>query len=330
MPTAVTNTLTPSATNASDALMNYAHEALIQVPRLLSLGDRLSDSSTYGCFDRYYWHYRVLDFPNARFQESAWLLALLYSTPAPNNHYYQSDAIRDWAVAAIGYWAQCQRPDGSVDEVYPFEHSFVATAFSAFAVTETALLLNVSISEHVLYKAGQWLAAHNNMRVANQMAGACAALYNIYKLTNATQFKAAAEQKRAQLETLQEVGGYFLEYGGYDMGYLTIGLSYLTRYVEKSGDAVAAAMVEKGCLFAQQQLSSDGRYDYTNTSRHTQYFYPYAFLSEFLAQPESSAIHKHFTGIQEQKLITPGWLDDRFFIPLAIDFLDTYRQGTAI
>ena len=56
----------------------YKEIVLSQTPRILGLGDRNESSKTFGCFDRYYWHYKLLDISNARFQESTLLLALLY------------------------------------------------------------------------------------------------------------------------------------------------------------------------------------------------------------------------------------------------------------
>ena len=61
--------------------------ALETVPRVLGQCDRGAGSATAGCCDRTYWHYHILDFPNARFQEAGWLLALAYTSDLPGNAY---------------------------------------------------------------------------------------------------------------------------------------------------------------------------------------------------------------------------------------------------
>jgi hypothetical protein len=303
----------------------YAEKALAQVPRLLSLGDREPGSATYGCFDRYYWHYRILDFSNARFQEAAWLLALLYKYQLPGSSYHGKEKLRKWALAAVDFWAKAQRSDGSVDEVYPWEHSFVATAFTTFAVSEALLILGESGPQRALKRAGDWLASHDNPLVANQVAGAAAALYNLHLLTGEEKHAAAAQRQITRLLERQAGEGYFYEYGGFDMGYLSICLGYLVRYQAKSGDEKALNAIEKGITFSGEWVGPQGGYDYSQTSRHTQYIYPYAFLRE----PGRTLLERHLKGVAADSVVTPGWMDDRFCLPLTIDYLATYIGAVA-
>ena len=44
----------------------FAQEALAQIPKILTLGDRNPHSPTYGCFDRNFWHYKIIDFPSRK------------------------------------------------------------------------------------------------------------------------------------------------------------------------------------------------------------------------------------------------------------------------
>ena len=43
-----------------------ARRALDDVAKILTLQDRNPHSPTYGCFDRNYWHYRIIDFPSGK------------------------------------------------------------------------------------------------------------------------------------------------------------------------------------------------------------------------------------------------------------------------
>jgi len=303
----------------------YLETAALMVPRVLTLGDRDSDSPTFGCYDRYHWHYQSLDFANARFQEAAWLLACLYTYPYNGSLYYHNPHVKQWALSAIAFWGQIQKKDGSFDEVYPFEHSFVSTAFSTFAVTEAILILDTTDFNASVEKAATWLMHHNNYRVANQMAGTAAALYNAYLITQKTTYKNAAQHKLEKLAQLQDESGYFIEYGGYDMGYLSIGLSYLTRYFEKSQNELAYTMIQKAIAFAKTKVNNTGTYDYSQTSRHTQYLYPYGFLHD----PEKVIINSHLNGLRQNRVVSPLVMDDRFFIPLTVDYFTTFLKANA-
>ena len=63
----------PAPLSAHDAL---ACRALADIPKILTLQDRTPVSPTYGCFDRAYWHYRMMDFPCGMSQEFVLPLAL--------------------------------------------------------------------------------------------------------------------------------------------------------------------------------------------------------------------------------------------------------------
>ena len=43
-----------------------AAAALADIPKILTLQDRNPHSPTYGCFDRNYWHYKIIDFPRGK------------------------------------------------------------------------------------------------------------------------------------------------------------------------------------------------------------------------------------------------------------------------
>src|SRR5882724_7800684 len=94
----------------------YAVKAISQVPRLLSQLDRNPFSSTYGSFDRSYWHDKSSDFSNADAQLGAHTLALLYQHDFPENPYKGQPWIKEWAIASLVFWAGLQHSDGTFDE----------------------------------------------------------------------------------------------------------------------------------------------------------------------------------------------------------------------
>ena len=53
----------------------FVREALAQIPKILTLLDRNPHSPTYGCFDRNFWHYKIIYFPSGMSQEFVYPLA---------------------------------------------------------------------------------------------------------------------------------------------------------------------------------------------------------------------------------------------------------------
>lgn len=298
----------------------YRDKSLMQVPRILGFIDRNEFSKTYGCADRYYWHYKFHDFSNARFQEVALLLSLLYKFNFDGNQFFSNEKILNWAKAAIKFWADIRNSDGSVNEAYPFERSFCATSLSTYAVTEALIVL--SLNERLqLEKTGLWLKRNDNIEVSNQMAGAVLSLYNIYLLTNDVEFKYAAEKKAIMLIRNQDEHGYFLEYGGGDIGYQTLTLSLLIKYYHKSQSSFVFEPIKKGIEAVERMISNNGSFDYMHTSRNTQFLYPYCFTIF-----KSRVINKHLNGLKKNIILEPGWLDDRYVIHLATDYLQSYLE----
>jgi len=294
----------------------YKNIVLSQIPRVLSLMDRNKDSDTYGCFDRPYWHYKTIDFPNSRLQEGILLLALLYKNNFKGNLYYNKNKVLEWCKASINFWSKIQDKDGSFSEVYPHEHSFIATSFTAYAITEAMLMLKLKPNKAV-EKAGNWLIRNENLLVSNQMAASVAALNNIYLLTNKTKYKIASRKKLNKLMNLKK-DNYFLEYKGYDFGYLSICLGYLHDYFLKTKDESIKNSIEKANNFILKHLDKDGNYDNRKTSRGTQYLY--------IKGLDGRIRNKHMNGLKGNKIINPSWMDDRFFIPLLIDYLQAYLE----
>ena len=163
----------------------FSRKTMGLIPRFIGFLDRDENSESYGCFDRYYWLYRQKDFPNIRFQECAYLFALLYSYDFPGNKYFNKKILFEWTKASINYiYNSIARRDGSFDELYPNERSFCGTSFTTYLITEAAILLAIDIPNNIR-KTGQWLLKNNNTELTNQMAASVMALYNIYLIKEA-------------------------------------------------------------------------------------------------------------------------------------------------
>ncbi|HLD12929.1 MAG TPA: hypothetical protein VJB87_05050 [Candidatus Nanoarchaeia archaeon] len=290
----------------------YLDVVLAEMPRLLGLIDRNPLSKTFGCADRQFWLYRTVDFAGARYQEACLTLALLYQLKEVRNPYYHNPQVLSWIKAMLDFWSSLVRSDGSVDEWYPFEHSFVATAFSLAAVTEVVLLLPELQSSQLLKKVklvGSFLLGRTELRVQNQLTGALLALYNVFLLTNDSKFESAVFRKVARLEKLQSVEGWFSEYGGADVGYLSLAVDYLAKLYWKSRDMNVLVMAQKACQFLWRVMPPVAVQGGDVGSRNTEYLIPSGF--ELLPGREADAL-SGFVREQLSGLVNPSSLDDRY------------------
>lgn len=290
--------------------------SLILLERFLGLCDRNPERPTFGLFDRAFWCYKLLDLANARYQEAALHLALAAPLAAPE----AKGALESLAGAGIRAWAGLRHPDGSVDEVYPFERSFCATSMSAQAAAGAWELLpeppRVDFTP-----TGVWLAAHDNHEVANQMAGACLALARIGRITGQERFLEAARAKFRSIAARQLPGGCYAEYGGPDVGYATITMALLAGYQEIVRDPAVEASLRACEAFLLAVVDENGLYDWRATTRRTQFLYPSG-----LAALRSPVLERLATGLGRNVVINPLWMDDRYSIPLAADYLLAARR----
>jgi hypothetical protein len=292
-----------------------AGPALACVQRALGLEDRDAASPTYGCFDRPFWHYKLSDFPSAWFAAGAYFLAQVATYDLPGNGWTKhTDRLREWSRAAVAFAAAQAHGDGSLAEVYPFERSYCATAFAGLHLGLAVARLGIEPPPE-LRRIGAWLAKARPTEAANQVAAAAAALAALGRAE-------AAAPLLDRLLVMQQPSGAFPEYGGLDVGYQTVTLSCLA-HLAALAPALAARIepaAAKGVAAIAPLVRDDGTYEWRGTSRRTQFLYPHALVR---FAPE---LAKRFTvGLERERVITPLWLDDRYFLHAAVDFLDAAR-----
>jgi hypothetical protein len=307
----------------------YSKVVIEEVPRLLSLLDRDEESITYGCFDRWYWQYKVIDFPCARFQEACLTLSLLYKNEYPGNLYRHNKKIRDWAFASMEFWSKIQNRDGSFNEAYPNEHSFVATAFSTYAISESLILLEGRKEYNEVFegliKAADWLTRNDEILATNQEAGAVAALYNVYKLTGEKEYLEDIERKLEIISDNQSEEGWFYEYGGPDFGYLSLGIDYLAKYYHRSHDERVTDLLKKSVSFLTNFIHPNGTIGGQYGSRNTEYLIPHGFEIFGRKFPLALAISDIFLkSLATGNGISPATLDDRYFVYNGYSYLQAY------
>ena len=201
-----------------------------QIPRVLALLDKNPLSPTFGCFDRKYWQYKIIDFPSGMAQELVLPLVYAWQLPDPGNPYYHNERIRHYIDGCVNFHERCTHRDGGMDDYFPGERALGATAYATAALSETLLLLGSPASSvpAAVLTSGSFLARHREAgALANHLAIAALALHNLFRLTQDRQWSDAAQACLARLAALQDAEGWFMEYEGCDLGYQTVTIEFL-------------------------------------------------------------------------------------------------------
>ena len=312
----------------------YAEIAIGQIPRLLSMMDRKEFSPNYGCLDRPYWQYRMIDFPGASFQTAALSLAMAYKNNYPHSIYFNNPRVKKWAVAAMQFLAKIQNADGGFSHFYPNIWSLAVVAFPVYSVSEAYLLLEDEMdsstrqSLHNMFKkAGDWMVRCDDMEVTNQMAGAAMALYNIYLITQDSKYIVDSQAKIDRILNTQTPDGYFYEYGGGDIGYSTVTIDYLAKYYQKTGEEYLLEplerLIEYTSHFFHPNFTSGGEY----ASRNNEFVIPSGF--ELLADriPLAGTIGDFvLNGLKKKAIIDSTTLDGLYLCVNNHSYLEAYEN----
>jgi len=293
------------------------------IRRIIGFIDTDENSPTFGCADRYYWHYKLKDYYNARFQEVSLVLAFFYLDK--DAYLYKNEKLFGLIRGVINFYIKNLNRNGSVNEIFPHEQSFCATSFSAYIITETLNLLNLDNEKKKykkeLEKVGDWLSKNENWHIANQVAASAITLYNIGKICGNEKFLKESDRRVKILLNNFKKDGYFKEYGGFDLGYNTLSMSLLAQLYLKTKDKELINVIKLAEKHVEKFLDKYADYDNIKMSRNTNFIYPFSF--KVLKSP---ILEKIITGLKEDRILNPDWLDDRYLIGLSNDYLITYYK----
>lgn len=306
----------------------FAAEALGQIPKILTLLDRNPHSPTYGCFDRNFWHYKIIDFPSGMAQEFVWPLALAHETDIPDNPYYKNPAIREWVEAGISFAARSAHPDGSCDDYFPYERAAGASAFSLLACVESYRLLGLLDYEALkfLERRANWLANHyESGRLANHEALIILGLERLGQLLQTSKWRRIQAARLDRLLSWQSEEGWFREYEGCDPGYHTLTLSCLAELDRLKPDDRLKIAIAKGVELAGHFIHPDGTYGGEYGSRNTYNFFPHGFELAGQWLPDALRINDQFLkGLKNG--LAPCYADDHIIGHHTWNYLLAWRD----
>lgn len=309
----------------------FAREALRWIPKILTLQDRNRHSPTYGCFDRNYWQYKIIDFPSGMSQEFVYPLALAWSADLEGNAFYQQDAIREWAEAGMQFAARSAHSDGSCDDYFPFEKAGGAAAFSLLACAEGYKLLGLQNYEILQFfeKRADWLAHHHESgQLTNHQALIVLCLDRVSAIIGKNKWEKARAERLARVLSWQNEEGWFQEYEGCDPGYHTLTISLLAQIHEETPTPELRAALVKACGLAAEFVHPDGSFSGEYSSRNTYNYFPHGFEVFGRHEPSVLAINDRFlAGIEAGR--NPCYADDHIVGHHTWNYLLAWRDFVA-
>lgn len=264
--------------------------SLSQIPRLLSQIDRDPRSPLMGSSDRNYWHYKIRDFSSAILQQSGLALDSLIQISHPHNLYYQNESLKEVIKATAKFWSKIQLRSGGFNEYYPNESGYPPTAFSSYAVAllckrQPELLEDGKIKKS-LEKSAKFLLSKFEAQALNQQGAGISAVGLIKSLglsVDETQY----ENVLSQFLNSQNSEGWFNEYDGMDIGYLSVTVDCLIDLYEATKDERVLTASKRAIKFINSIVLDTGEWAHFVNSRNTNYIVPYGI--SYLAQTENYA-----------------------------------------
>jgi len=302
---------------------------------LLSAQDRDPFSASYGCFDRRFWGWKLVDFPEATFQRNVYPLAwcLKNSRPGPELEAVLVDSI----AAGLRYAAQIQHGDGSFDQAFPHEHSWGATAFLLQPLLEAFRILAdlrpdaaQQDSRGALSAAADFLCKHEETHghIANHLAGGALALYSAGDFFSEPRFRARADGLLDKILSAQSSEGWFIEYEGADPGYQTLCVYYLAQIYRQRPSRELRMALERSVGFLAHFIHPDGTYGGEYGSRRTAVYYPggLALLADEFPLA-ASMTQFMLKSIAEQRTVTVQDVDMGNLAPLLSNYVLALEAG---
>jgi hypothetical protein len=290
-----------------------------------ALGDQDRDpaSPTWGCFDRRYWAWKLVDFPEATFQRHVYPLVMLVQDPSSRFH-NRADVLESIA-AGLRFAVKIQHRNGSFDQAFPFEQSWGATAFllqpllAALECVRPAIGRDADRIAERLSTSAMFLrqARERHGRITNHLAGGAHSLYAASRVLGDAASASAARALVADIVASQSPEGWFPEYGGADPGYQTLCLQYLAEIdlVDRTPELTRA--IERALDFLQWFVHPDGTLGGLYGSRRTRIAYPAGFaLLSSRFQMAASIAHALLAASADERSITVQTVDAGNLAPL--------------
>jgi hypothetical protein len=258
-------------------------------PGILTQLSRDPNTKHYGSFDRNWWHYKIRDFSSIILQQGGYFLEMAAKLPEYKDN---SDQLHEYSRASVDFWAGRAKRKGAFEEYYPWEDGYPPLAFSTLAAAKIILSQNIKSTSYgdALKKAARKLQHRFESEAANQQLAGLAALAILKKIDPRFVDNEVFSRISDQTLALQSEEGWFTEYDGPDLGYLSVALDCLWDLFDNTQDQRFADSAMKAFRFlAKLVIHNQGSIGMHN-SRNTDYIVPYGICRFLKSELEVDAI----------------------------------------
>jgi hypothetical protein len=244
-------------------------------PRLLTQCCRDPLSPDVGAFDRNWWHYKIRDFPSIILQQGAYTLFLLSELP---EYEAEKDALQKLALASCHFWEKRALKFHAFEEYYPWESAYPPLAFSTLSTLKLADQLSVQLNHKAVSVAAKQLVKRFEKQAANQQIAGLTALAYIKKLFPSLITDHQLQTLKNKSLSLQNSEGWFTEYDGPDLGYLSVTLDCLWDLYDLTNDKDYLRAAKNAFVFLSDCVLFFGKSIGMHNARNTDYILPYGIL----------------------------------------------------
>lgn len=309
-------------------------QVLITCRSLLSEINRDPTASTYGCFDRRFWAWKITDFPEATFQRN--LLPLAWYAEHQDKEETRKK-IRQAVCSGLTYTFRIQHEDGSFDQAYPNEHSYGATAFILADLIQAYKKVKETLGSREnkkilegLERSADFLCRRNEEHsvISNHLAGAALGLHLAGELLSKHQYTDKAKEIIQSIIKSQSEEGWYPEYGGADPGYQTLCMYYLASIQKNFPQTGLLESITKSIDFLKYFIHPDGSFGGEYGSRRTEIYYP-GGISLLAAESETAKMMHDFMlqSIESGNTVTLMDLDMGNTAPLLSNYIQVLDTG---
>jgi len=264
------------------------------LPQLLTTVCRNPSSKFFGCCDRSWWHYKIRDFPSLILQQAGYTLYSIDEKKllAVGLKLKERNFIVD---GVVNFWMERTKLRGYAEEYYPYEDGYPPLAFGTLAIAKIVSQRKSNFDENKLKlaftKSAKKLILRFEDQAGNQQVAGLAALFYIREIFPEIVTSNILNNLVDRTLALQHEEGWFFEYDGADIGYLSVTLDCLYDIYDCSQDQRILKSIENCTKFCAIFLSVSNNGLAALNSRNTDYVVPYGFIRGFFDGPPLTRQH---------------------------------------
>ena len=261
----------------------YTEKINAVLPRILSFYNKNYIDQNLGNGDRFRWAWGLIDYTNSTYVCSMFGLSCLIKY---NFFKKNEDEIFETIDNMFCNLKYIIKKNYGFNESFPNEHSFCVTALVAEAALGTLENLNNYLTKVKIQKYKEICTSiilklnklsENHAFISNHLATAALAYCRYWKLTKNNYYKLKYEKLLNKILDNQSKEGWYKEYDGFDPGYESLSINYLSQIYKITKNKKLYKSLKKSCNFIKLFFLSNNNFGGIYGSRCTEFLFPGGF-----------------------------------------------------